>query len=291
MPFFYLNYLGFKISAFNLLTFLGLIQLSLFPMRIALGIEYDGSGFCGWQMQNHGTRTVQGCLQQALSSIADEPKQVTCAGRTDTGVHAVNQVVHFDVAKPRPMKAWVMGMNTQLPDDLCVTWAVETSDDFDARFSAFERRYRYVISNRQARPALLKHRVHWWYGDLNVDIMHRAAQALIGEQDFSSFRSSQCQASHARRNVTAVSVRRDGDFIYVDITANAFLHHMVRNIVGSLLEIGKGFQPEHWIADLLLAKDRTQAGPTAAADGLYLVNVRYPDQFAIPEVTTAPSFT
>lgn len=260
-------------------------------MRIALGIEYDGSHFAGWQQQKGDVRTVQGCLEEALSKIADEPIQVVCAGRTDTGVHALNQVVHFDCQQPRDPKAWVLGLNTYLPDDISSIWMREVSGEFSARFSAYERSYRYVIQHRIGRPALLNKRVAWRYGGLDVGKMHEAAQALIGEHDFSAFRSSQCQAKTPVRVMRSIDVTRAGDFIYFDVCANAFLHHQVRNIVGSLIEVGKTVKPVKWMAELLSTKDRTQAGPTAPASGLYLVNVKYPEEFEIPQCDTPPVFT
>ncbi|MCW9014028.1 MAG: tRNA pseudouridine(38-40) synthase TruA [Gammaproteobacteria bacterium] len=259
-------------------------------MRVALGIEYDGSKFCGWQMQSHGTRTVQEAVEKALSVVADEPVQVTCAGRTDTGVHATGQVVHFDTVSSRPEKAWIMGVNAHLPDDVASVWAHQVNDDFSARFTATARQYRYVILNRKARAAILNNRVTWRHGPVDETAMHAAAQILIGEQDFSSFRSAACQAEHARRKIHYVNVHRKGDFIYVDIEANAFLHHMVRNIVGSLLMIGAGEKPVAWMAELLLQQDRTLAGPTAPAAGLYLVKVTYPDEYQIPIYRYVPEF-
>ena len=260
-------------------------------MKFALGIEYDGSQFAGWQMQKHGTRTVQACVETALSNVANQPVQVVCAGRTDTGVHATGQVVHFECDSPRDEKAWVMGVNTQLPDDVASIWAKPVTDDFSARFSATARQYRYIISNRQARPAVLSKKVTWKHGEFNVEAMHEAAQVLMGEQDFSSFRSSACQAEHANRNVHWVNVSRTGDYIYIDIEANAFLHHMVRNIVGSLIMIGQAVQPVSWMADLMRCKDRKQAGPTALADGLYMVKVTYPKETGIAPKIFLPNFS
>jgi len=259
-------------------------------MRIALGVEYDGSQFSGWQMQKHGTRTVQECLENALSIVADEKVQVVCAGRTDTGVHATGQVVHFDCSSSRPARAWVMGVNAHLPNDVASLWSAEVDDGFSARFTATARQYRYVVLNRQSRSAVFSKKVTWKYGQLDEVAMHQAAQALIGEQDFSSFRSSACQADHAMRNVHWVKVTREGDFIYIDIEANAFLHHMVRNIVGSLMMVGSGEQSVGWVADLMRLQDRNQAGPTAAADGLYLVKVMYPESAHLPQSILLPSF-
>lgn len=259
-------------------------------MRIALGVEYDGSGFCGWQMQRHGTRTVQDELEKALSIVADEPVRLVCAGRTDTGVHATGQVVHFDTRAERPEKAWILGVNAHLPDDVASLWARPVGEDFSARFSATARRYRYVILNRRARPALLHGKVCWRHETLDVAAMHQAAQVLVGEQDFSAFRSAACQAEHARRCVHFVTVQQQGEFVYVDIEANAFLHHMVRNIVGSLIMVGSGEQAADWIDTLLQGRDRTQAGPTAVADGLYLVQVGYPQDLGLPETLRLPVF-
>ncbi len=259
-------------------------------MRIALGIEYDGSRFSGWQMQKHGTRTVQESVELALSVVANEKIQIVCAGRTDTGVHATGQVVHFDCSVERPERAWIMGVNAHLPDDISSFWVKQVDDDFSARFSATARQYRYVILNRHARSAVLNKRVTWKHGVLDAEAMHQAAQALIGERDFSSFRSAACQAEHARRNVHWVKVTRNADFVYIDIEANAFLHHMVRNIVGSLMMVGRGEQPVEWMADLMNIQDRNQAGPTAAADGLYLVKVTYPEATGVQPAVLLPSF-
>lgn len=251
-------------------------------MRIALGIEYNGSQFSGWQRQKHGTRTVQECVEKALSVVADEPVQVVCAGRTDTGVHATGQVVSFDSQSERPLKAWVQGVNAHLPDDVSSVWACEVDEDFSARFTATARQYRYAILNRPGRSAVFHSNVTWRHGAINEKIMHVAAQALIGEQDFSSFRSSACQAEHARRNIHYVTVSRKADFIFIDIEANAFLHHMVRNIAGVLLEIGRGDKEPEWVSELLEARDRTVSGITAPPGGLYLMSVVYPPQYGLP---------
>lgn len=258
--------------------------------RIAIGIEYDGSQFYGYQMQSHGTRTVQDLVQQALAKIADHPVSVTCAGRTDTGVHATNQVLHFDTTADREDKAWVSGVNTHLPDDVAVLWTRNVGDDFNARFKATKRSYRYVIRNCSTRPAILNRRVTWIYEDLDVGKMHESAQVLIGKHDFSSFRSSQCQAKHANRVMESIDVIRDKEHIYIDVSANAFLHHMVRNIVGSLLLVGRGEKPVEWMAELLTAKDRNQAGMTASAAGLYLVAVEYPSEYGLPAKGWLPHY-
>lgn len=258
--------------------------------RIALGIEYDGSRFCGWQMQSHGTRTVQHEVEKALAKVANHPVRVVCAGRTDTGVHATGQVLHFDTLASRKLKAWVMGANVHLPKDVCVHWAKHVDADFSARFSATRRSYRYVIQQRAARPALYSHRATWVRQELDIGAMHAAAQALLGENDFSSFRSAACQSEHARRFVEAVTVTAESPFVYIDIRANAFLHHMVRNIAGSLLKVGTGDQPGSWVAELLALKDRTRAGPTAPAQGLYLVAVEYPSKHNLPGSGIVPRF-
>jgi tRNA pseudouridine38-40 synthase len=258
--------------------------------RIVVGVEYNGSKFCGWQMQAHGTRTVQDELQKALTEVADHPVKLTCAGRTDTGVHATAQVAHFDTTSKRELKAWVMGCNVHLPKDVNVNWAKEVDDSFSARFSARMRAYRYIILNRKARSALYGQQVSWIYDSLNVEAMHKAAQALLGKQDFSAFRSSHCQADHAIRTMDSITVIQKGDFIYIDVRANAFLHHMVRNITGSLLMVGRGEQEVDWLAELLAMKDRTKAGPTASAAGLYLVAVEYPSEFDLPSVGLQPQY-
>ena len=251
-------------------------------MRIALGIEYDGSGYCGWQHQDH-CPAVQTRVEAALRFVADATVSVTCAGRTDTGVHALNQVVHFDTDARRPLRAWTEGINTRLPDDIRVHWAKVVADDFDARFSAVARRYSYVIHNVPTRSALLRQRVAWVRQPLDAEAMHAAAQALVGERDFSSFRAAGCQARHPVREVQRVSVRRQGDMVLIDIQANAFLHHMVRNIAGSLIKVGLGERPTEWIAELLAMRDRTQAAETAPAAGLYFVTAVYPPALSIPE--------
>ncbi len=251
--------------------------------KIALGVEYQGTHYCGWQRQKH-CNSVQAELEQALSQIANHPVELHCAGRTDTGVHAIGQVVHFETQVERPNKAWVQGVNTKLPSDVRVSWAQQMDENFHARFSAFARQYRYVIYNRPVHSAVLHSRVTWEPYRLDEALMQQAAQALIGEQDFSSFRASQCQSEHARREVQEVKVSRRGDMVFIDIRANAFLHHMVRNISGTLMEIGKGHKPVEWVAELLAAQDRTLAAPTAPASGLYFVNAFYPLEFKVPVV-------
>jgi tRNA pseudouridine38-40 synthase len=258
-------------------------------MRIALGIEYDGTDFCGWQVQN-GTRTVQGAVEAALSKVANHPVQVVCAGRTDAGVHAVGQVVHFDSDAPRSMRSWLLGANSNLPRDVGVTWAQAVDSEFSARFAATARSYRYVILNRMTRPAVLRDRVCWQHRPLDEGLMQSAARHLLGEHDFSSFRALACQARHPVRTIHRLEVARSGDFIHIDVTANAFLHHMVRNIAGVLMTVGEGEKPVEWTAELLAARDRTVGGVTAPAGGLYLVAVEYPLRFGLSEEASPPRF-
>jgi tRNA pseudouridine38-40 synthase len=222
--------------------------------------------------------------------VADERIEVTCAGRTDAGVHATAQVVHFDSAALRPERAWLLGTNTELPADVRVLWMREMAEDFHARYSARARRYRYVILNRRVGSALERHRVGWEYRPLSLEPMRMAARHLIGEHDFSSFRAAQCQANHAIRTVEYLEVSQAGEYFFVDIIANAFVHHMVRNIVGVLLAIGRGEQALDWTRELLELRDRTLAAATAPASGLYLVGVRYPEVYGIAELGRLPRF-
>jgi tRNA pseudouridine38-40 synthase len=254
-------------------------------MRIAFGIEYDGTDFLGWQRLSHG-RTVQGALEAALLRVADAPVDVTCAGRTDAGVHARCQVVHFDTEVERDMRGWILGTCTNLPRSVAVTWGQVVPDDFHARFSARARQYRYRIVNRMVRPALNAQYVTWERHAVDAGAMHDAAQALVGEHDFSAFRAISCQAVHARRLLRSISVSRDGEEVIVDIEANAFLHHMVRNIVGSLLLIGRGEQPVDWMATLLAGRNREVAGPTAPSTGLTFLGPRYEAHWKLPPQVT-----
>lgn len=258
-------------------------------MRIALGIEYDGSCYFGWQRQKE-VGSVQAQLEKTLSKIAAEPIRLQCAGRTDAGVHATGQVIHFDTNARRPLTAWTLGVNANLPGNIAVRWVKQVDNEFHARFSATARRYRYIIYNDSLRPGIHRHGVSHYHGDIDETLMHQAAQALLGEQDFTSFRAIQCQSNTPFRNVRHVQVTRYNKYVVVDIAANAFLHHMVRNIVGSLLEIGMGRQPVHWMQTLLDLKDRNQAAPTAKAAGLYLVDVTYPEQFGLPKPPMGPLF-
>ncbi|ANI82074.1 MULTISPECIES: tRNA pseudouridine(38-40) synthase TruA [Kosakonia] len=257
--------------------------------KIALGIEYDGSKYYGWQRQQE-VRSVQEKLEKALSQVANEPINVFCAGRTDAGVHATGQVVHFETTALRKDAAWTLGVNANLPGDIAVRWVKTVADDFHARFSATARRYRYIIYNHRLRPAVLGHGVTHYHQPLDAGRMHRAAQCLLGENDFTSFRAVQCQSRTPWRNLMHINVSRYGNYIVVDIKANAFVHHMVRNIVGSLMEVGAHNQPESWIAELLAVKDRTLAAATAKAEGLYLVAVDYPARFDLPVAPMGPLF-
>ncbi len=250
-------------------------------MRIALGVEYDGTDYFGWQRLTEGP-SVQAQLEQALSRVAAHPVQVSCAGRTDAGVHGRCQVVHFDTMARREMRGWILGACSNLPGSVAVLWAQPVLDSFHARFAARSRRYRYHILNRPVRAALDGRYVTWERHPLDAQRMHVAAQALLGEHDFSAFRALSCQATHPRRTVLAVSVRRVGEQLFVDIEANAFLHHMVRNIVGSLLMIGRGEQPVEWMAGLLAGCDRQLAGPTAPATGLTFIGPRYEAHWGLP---------
>ncbi len=246
--------------------------------RIVAAIEYDGTAYRGWQIQPHAP-SVQQALEQAISNVADKQVRVIGAGRTDTGVHALGQVIHFDTEAVRSPREWVLGTNTALPVDVRVLWAIEVGDDFHARYSAVERSYRYVIANKPVAPALDRDRAWWIHHAIDAEVMKVAAQDLVGEHDFSAFRASACQSSSPMRHVRSVGVQRDGDRIVVDIRANAFLHHMVRNIVGSLVRIGRAMESPSWISMLLERRDRTRAGMTAPAHGLYLTGVAYPDSF------------
>ena len=265
------------------------MQRAEFMTRVALGIEYDGAAYFGWQRQRE-VNSVQEELEKALSKVANEVIEIQCAGRTDAGVHATNQVIHFNASNSRPLKAWTFGMNANLPRTIAVKWACDVSDDFHARFSATSRRYGYILYNSQLRGGILYHGVTHFYRPLDAEKMYQGGQSLLGEQDFSAFRAALCQSRTPFRNVHHVTVSRRGDFVIIDIQANAFLHHMVRNIVGSLCEVGTGERPIEWIADLLAAKDRTQAAATAKANGLYLVAVAYPEEFALPKPELGPLF-
>jgi tRNA pseudouridine38-40 synthase len=257
--------------------------------RIALGLEYDGSGFCGWQTQKHG-RSVQACVEKALSLVADHPVHVVCAGRTDAGVHATAQVIHFDTASERSARSWVLGGNSNLPPEISLLWSRETQETFSARFSARSRRYRYVIFNRWVRPGVFHRKVSWYHQPLDAERMHEAGQRLLGEWDFTSFRAVGCQAKSPVRTLLSLDVTRHGDFIYLDVHANAFLHHMVRNIAGVLTAVGEGERSVEWVSEVLHAQNRTLGGVTAPPDGLYLVHVEYEPETGVVLEPVLPEF-
>lgn len=250
-------------------------------MRMALGIEYDGSGFCGWQTQPAAC-AVQDRLEAACASIAGVPVSTICAGRTDAGVHALGQVVHFNCDVERPLSAWVRGVNALLPPAMAVTWAHPVDDQFHARFSAHARVYRYVLLNHAVRPGGDHGRVGWFHAPLDVAQMRAAAAQLIGEHDFSAFRAAECQAKSPVRTMHAATVESSGPYVMFEFRANAFLHHMVRNLVGSLVYVGKGRHAPEWITEVLQSRDRAQAAPTFDASGLYLLRVDYESRWGLP---------
>lgn len=250
--------------------------------RIALGVEYAGDAFCGWQSQAHG-RTVQDVLESALGQIAAQRVRLHCAGRTDTGVHASVQVAHFDTDAHRPASAWVRGVNALLPAAVVVRWAVEVDDTFHARFLATDRRYRYILHNTPTRPALFAGRVGWFHLPLDEARMAAAAECLVGVHDFSAFRAAGCQAKTPVRLMHEAAVSRQGDYLLFDFRANGFLHHMIRNLVGALVYVGKGRYPVPWMRELLESCDRRGAAPTFAPDGLYLCGVSYPSRWPLPD--------
>ncbi len=254
-------------------------------MRIALGIEYNGSRFHGWQTQKSGVRSIQLAVEQALSSVADHKVQVFAAGRTDTGVHADAQVIHFDTDAVRPPHGWVMGANIKLPADVSVLWAKEVPQEFHARFSARGRTYRYFILNRMSRPAILSGLATWIHRPLNAVLMHQAGQMLRGRHDFTSYRTVRCQAKSPVRNLHSLTVSRHGDFVIMEVHADGFLHHMVRNIAGVLIAIGSGERDPDWAGEVLVHRDRRLGGMTAAADGLYFHQVDYDAEYEIPANT------
>jgi tRNA pseudouridine38-40 synthase len=252
-------------------------------MRVALGVEYDGSEFHGWQSQLDGC-TVQDNLQLAISQIASEPIAIIAAGRTDTGVHALEQVIHFDTSSARPLSAWVRGVNALLPKSIAVLWAHAVPEEFHARFSAQARSYQYVLINRPARSAVHHGKVGWFHAPLDVQTMREAAKFLLGEHDFSSFRAAECQAKSPVKNLAQLDIHQQGEVIIFDLAANAFLHHMVRNIIGCLIYVGKGQHPPEWMQEVLQARQRKQAAPTFAPDGLYLRHIKYDAKWGLPQV-------
>lgn len=258
-------------------------------MRIAVGVEYDGSDFCGWQSQR-GVRTVQACVEQALSRVADQAVQVVCAGRTDTGVHSLGQVIHFDTRAERSMRSWVLGANVCLPSDVSLLWAQPVDERFHARFSAISRRYRYIIFDRWVRPTGLRTQVTWQKKPLNESLMQKAGRLLEGEHDFSTFRALACQAKSPVRTVFGLDVSRCGEVVYIDIHANAFLYHMVRNIAGVLMAVGRGERPVEWVSHLLALRNRAQGGVTAPAAGLHLIDVEYEASFGLQRKVRLPVF-
>jgi len=250
--------------------------------RYAFGIEYDGSGFKGWQRQIHEPNTLQAAVEDALTKVADHPVQVTCAGRTDAGVHASGQVIHFDTEARRELRGWLLGTNSNLPPAVSATWVKVMPESFHARFKATARQYRYVILNRDTRPALGRAELTWIHRPLDAGLMQTAARHLTGKHDFSAFRSVECQAKQPVRDLKRLDVRRDGERIIIDAVADGFLHHMVRNITGVLLEVGQGKRAPEWARQVLEGRDRSLGGVTAPPDGLALVAVEYPAEFAVP---------
>lgn len=259
------------------------------PGRVALGVEYMGGNYSGWQRQAH-VPSIQQYIEQCLEKILRHKVDVVCAGRTDAGVSATSQIIHFDSQVARPLKAYTRGMNSNLPNDIGITWAKPVPDEFHARYSATARQYRYIIYNNPLRSGILNSGLTHVYQPLIATSMHEAAQVLVGENDFTSFRASHCQSKTPFRNIHSISVEQHMRYIVVQVKANAFLHHMVRNIVGSLIDVGSGEQNVHYLKDLLKLKDRTKASSTAKANGLYLVGVDYPKEFDLPMQDLGPLF-
>ncbi len=251
-------------------------------MRVAFGIEYDGTAYVGWQRQKTGVG-VQALVEEAISTVANEPVRTTCAGRTDAGVHATAQVVHIDTESERSERGWILGINSKLPDDINVTWAKNVADEFHARFSAISRTYRYLILNQPVRSALSRQRAWWVYDALDESMMQAAADQLLGRHDFSAFRAAGCQAATPVRDMLSISVSRTGRWIRITVVANAFLQHMVRNIAGVLVAIGHGERPKDWAKTVLDSQDRTKGGVAAPPHGLTLIGVDYPDRFGLPQ--------
>ncbi len=256
-------------------------------MRIALGVEYDGSGYSGWQAQQQGV-TLQQVTEQAVAAVANHPVRVHCAGRTDRGVHAFEQVIHFDTTAVRSERAWLFGTNANLPKDVVIRWVQPVDDSFHARFSATGRAYRYLILQRPVRPPLLANRVCWSYRPLDLARMQQGAEVLVGTHNFTSFRAIGCQAKSPIKTIRQLRLWQQGDLIGLEIAADAFLYHMVRNIAGVLMAVGSGEAAVEWVAEVLAAEDRTQGGVTAPAAGLYLTHVDYPPEYRLPQIQNAP---
>ena len=270
-----------------------IVSDTIFPegmQRVALAVEYKGTDFHGFQAQPNGLKTVQQALEKALSKVANEEVTLVCAGRTDAGVHATNQVVHFDTMAKRLPKAWVMGTRPHLPDSVGVNWAQDVTPQFHARFSALNRTYRYLISDAKTSSALLHDQITWSSRPLDLFKMREGAAYLVGRHDFTSFRATQCQAKSPIRQIHYMHIIRRGDLIVLEVQANAFLHHMVRNIVGVLLAVGAGDKPASWVGEILAAKDRSAGGVTAKPYGLYLVSVDFPEEFNLPKGLPGPLF-
>jgi len=255
--------------------------------RIALGVEYDGTQFAGWQIQKE-QRTVQGCLTKAISRVANQPIKTVAAGRTDSGVHALQQVVHFDTDAIREPHNWILGLNTNLPSDMNVVWAKTVDETFSARFSAVKRAYRYIILNRVSRSSLNASRMWWYFQKLDIERMQAAADCLVGHYDFSAFRAKDCQAKSPFKTMESITVSKQGDCIAIDVIGQSFLHHMVRNIVGVLVPIGEGKRPVSWASEVLEGADRARGGITSPPEGLYFVKVDYPAHYGLPTVSTFP---
>lgn len=255
--------------------------------KYAIGVEYSGSGYCGWQQQKHCV-SIQEHLQKAIGFVANHAVQLVCAGRTDAGVHAIEQVAHFESESERDDRAWVLGSNCRLPRDIRIRWIKKVEQGFHARFTAIARSYRYIILNSPVPSAVFHDRVSWQFRPLDHQAMHECAQQILGEHDFSAFRAVGCQAKSASRNVHEVNISRQGELIYFDIKANAFLYHMVRNLAGSLMAVGKGEQSKNWFAEVLASKDRNLADVTAPAAGLYFIRACYPEQYNLPMVGQKP---
>ena len=260
-------------------------------IRLAMSVEYAGSRYKGWQKQNSiSAATVQGTLESAISRVANHDVSTVCAGRTDSGVHGSGQIIHFDTSAKRNLRGWLLGVNTYLPDDICVQWVKPVSQDFHARFSAQARRYRYVIYQGPVRPAILSQGVTWTHKSLSVARMQKSAKCLLGEHDFSGFRAQGCQANTPVRTISKLDVSAHGRFIIIDVMANAFLYHMIRNIAGVLMSIGASEADTGWCQEVLESKDRKKGGITAPPHGLYFVGVQYPDEFNLPMPPAGPEF-